>query len=259
LHEMGVIHMFLGVESASAERLSYLGRTHEPADNRSAIAICREHGITPSFNFMLFDPECSLDDVAETLDLAEQNLDLPWNVCRTEVYSGTALRDQLEAEGRLEGDYRSYGYRMRDARAEILFRILRVSMHERAMRIESLLNRLISLSFARQLHQRFFPGSTTDELARRVVEVSVETRRDTVRALREALDFVRSVRTDDGQAVQRFAVAQGLAINGADQQRRRQTEELWQHLNLRGAALMERRGVVPLRGSRGGWGVAAGS
>jgi len=259
LHEMGVIHMFLGVESASAERLSYLGRTHEPADNRSAIAICREQGITPSFNFMLFDPECSLNDVAETLDLAEQNLDLPWNVCRTEVYSGTALRDQLEAEGRLEGDYRSYGYRMRDARAEILFRILRVSMHERAMRIESLLNRLISLSFARQLHQRFFPGSTTDELARRVVEVSVETRRDTVRALREALDFVRSVRTDDGQAVQRFAVAQGLAINGADQQRRRQTEELWQHLNLRGAALMERRGVVPLRGSRGGWGVAAGS
>jgi hypothetical protein len=81
---------------------------------------------------------------------------LPWNVCRTEVYSGTALRDRLEAEGRLEGDYRSYGYRMRDSRAEVLFRIVRVSLHERALAIESLLNRLISLSFARQLDERYF-------------------------------------------------------------------------------------------------------
>jgi hypothetical protein len=89
--------------------------------------------------------------------------------------------------------------------------------------------------------------------------VSVETRRDTVRALREALDFVRSVQTDDEKAVRRFAVAQALEINGADRQRRRRTEELWQHLNLRGAALMERRGVFPQRGSRSGWGVAAGS
>ncbi len=38
LAEMGVIHLFLGVESASAERLGYLGRTHQPADNRSALA-----------------------------------------------------------------------------------------------------------------------------------------------------------------------------------------------------------------------------
>jgi anaerobic magnesium-protoporphyrin IX monomethyl ester cyclase len=259
LFEMGVIHMFLGVESASAERLSYLGRTHEPSDNRSAIAVCREHGITPSFNFMLFDPDCTLEDVAQTLDLAEQNLDLPWNVCRTEVYSGTALRDQLEAEGRLEGDYRSYGYRMRDVRAELLFRILRVSMHERALRIESLLNRLISLSFARQLHERFFPGSASDHLSRRVVDVSLEARRDTVEALREALAFVQTVRPDDETAVRRFAIAQALAVNAADRERRRRTEELWQQLNLRGSALMARRGVSPTARLRTGWGVAAGS
>src|SRR5262249_27530037 len=112
LREMGAIHMFLGVESATAARLDYLGRTHQPADNRTAIAVCRDHGIVPSFNFMLFDPDCSLDDIDATLDLAEEHLDLPWNVCRTEVYSGTALLARLAEEGRLEGDYRSYGYRM---------------------------------------------------------------------------------------------------------------------------------------------------
>jgi anaerobic magnesium-protoporphyrin IX monomethyl ester cyclase len=259
LKDMGTIHLFLGVESASAERLDYLGRTHGPADNQSAIAACREVGIVPSFNFMMFDPDCTLADITETLELAEQHLDLPWNVCRTEVYSGTALRNRLEAEGRLEGDYRSYGYRMRDERAEVLFRILRVSLHERALAIESLLNRLISLSFARQLHERFFPGSATEALSRRVTELSIEARRDTVATIRDALAFVRSgpIRTEI--AVRRFAVTQALAVNAADRERRRQAEELWQHLNLRGRMLMARRGVVAPSLARSGWSVAAGS
>jgi radical SAM superfamily enzyme YgiQ (UPF0313 family) len=259
LRDMGTIHLFLGVESASAARLDYLGRTHEPEHNRSAIATCRQHGIVPSFNFMLFDPDCTLEDMEETLLLAEEHLDLPWNVCRTEIYSGTAMRDQLEAAGRLEGDYRSYGYRMNDERAEVLFRILRISMHERALAIESLLNRLISLSFARQLHQHFFPGSATDALSRAVVELSVDARSDTVKALREAVAFVRSESLRAESVVRRFAISQALRINAADRERRRRCEELWQHLNLRGIALMSRRGVSLPSDVRIGWGVAAGS
>ncbi|HVR19935.1 MAG TPA: radical SAM protein, partial [Polyangiaceae bacterium] len=201
LREMGVIHLFLGVESASAERLAYLGRTHRPFHNTSAIAACRSESIMPSFNFMLFDPDSSIDDMEATLALAEENPDLPWNVCRTEIYSGTSLRERLETEGRLEGDYRSYGYRMLDARAEVLFRIIRVSLHERALEIESLLNRLISLSFARQLHERFFPGPETEKLARRIVDIGVEARLDTVRVLREALEFVRSEDLRDAERV----------------------------------------------------------
>lgn len=258
LAEMGVIHMFLGVESASAERLDYLGRTHAPADNVNALATCRAHGILPSFNFMLFDPDCTLADVAETLALADQHLDLPWNVCRTEVYSGTALRERLESEGRLTGDYRSFGYRMRDERAEVMFRILRVSLHEHALAIESLLNRLISLSFSRQLHEHFFPGPETRALARAVNELGIETRRDTLRVLRETLAFVSEANVRDDARVRSFALAQALSLNARDRERRRRCEELWQHLELRGRRAMARRGVAP--GPLGSsWMVASGS
>ena len=218
---------------------------------------------------MLFDPDSSIDDMEATLVLAEENPDLPWNVCRTEVYSGTSLRERLETEGRLEGDYRSYGYRMLDARAEVLFRIIRVSLHERALEIESLLNRLISLSFARQLHERFFPGPETEKLARRIVDIGVEARLDTVHVLREALEFVRSEDVRDAERVRRFAVAQAFRVNAADRERKRQTEELWQHLHLRGNLGMARRGIVrrapaepePLTVTNvtRGFGVAAGS
>ena len=259
LREMGTIHLFLGVESASAERLGYLGRTHQPTHNELAIAACRAADIVPSFNFMLFDPDSSLDDVEASLSLAERHLDLPWNVCRTEIYSGTALRDRLQEEGRLEGDYRSYGYRMKDARAEMLFRILRISLHDRALAIESLLNRLISLSFARQLHQHYFPGEQSDQLSQRVMGISVEARRDTILAIREAAAFVRDADVHDHASVRAFAVRQGLRIGAADAERRRATEELWQHLTLRGASLMARRGVFTPGDAYAGFGVAAGS
>ncbi len=259
LCEMGTIHMFLGVESASAERLDYLGRTHEPEHNRSAIAISRAHDITPSFNFMLFDPDCSLGDITATLDMASEHPDLPWNVCRTEIYSGTELRERLAREGRLEGDYRSYGYRMHDERAEVMFRIVRVALHERALAIESLLNRLISLSFARQLHEHFFPCAATSGIAGRVTELSVLARRDTVAVLRRILDYVASEDVRNAREVQRFAVDLALAVNARDHAWRRETEQLWDHLNHRGAMLMARRGVVLPRAAHTGFGVAAGS
>jgi hypothetical protein len=109
------------------------------------------------------------------------------------------------------------------------------------------------------LHERFFPGAATDELSQRVTDIGIDARRDTVRAIREALEFVRNGRIDDEIGVQRFAIAQALALNGTDRERRRPTEELWQHLHLRGRMLMRQRGVVPADHVRSGWGVAAGS
>lgn len=256
--DMGAIHMFLGVENASAKRLAYLGRTHLPMHNDSAIENCREAGITPSFNFMLFDPDCSLADVETTLDMADRNWDLPWNVCRTEIYSGTALRNKLAGEGRLQGDWRSWGYRMRDERAEVMFRILRVSLHERALAIDSLLNRLISLSFARQIHDTLFPSEATRALHVAVSELGVAIRKDTVLRLREALAFVRSAHFQDAPAVRRFAVEQGLAMGHRDMPLRKRVAALWDHYSARGGWLSERQGK-PARVSRAGFEVAAGS
>ncbi len=259
--EMGAIHMFLGVENASAKRLSYLGRTHLPLHNDSAIANCRTAGIVPSFNFMLFDPDCSLDDVDATLAMADEHPDLPWNVCRTEIYSGTALRERLAAEGRLEGNWRSWGYRMRDPRAEVMFRILRVAFHERALAIDSLLNRLISLSFARQLHSHFHASPATSEMDRAVTELGVLVRRDTVARLRELLALVRSAPVADKRAMQRYAVEQGLAIGRFDMPLRARTDALWNQYHANGrmqAHQRERERALP-RGERSAFAIASGS
>jgi anaerobic magnesium-protoporphyrin IX monomethyl ester cyclase len=237
--EMGAIHLFLGVESASRERLRYLGRTHSPENNRRAIDFCREYGITPSFNFMLFDPECTLGDVSTTLDFAAEHLDLAWNICRTEIYSGTRLHDRLLDQGRLEGDYKSYGYCMTDRTAETMFRILRVSFHKRAFATDSLMNRLISLSFARQVHQVFFPGSVTDALNEHVERLINDVHRDSVDELRRTVDFVSATSLEDTEAIRDFAVDQAIRLNERDLDWYSRYEQLWKQLSARGEALKD--------------------
>jgi oxygen-independent coproporphyrinogen-3 oxidase len=61
--ELGIVHLFLGIESASPERLAYLGRTHSPAQSERALELCRAHDIQPSFNLMLFDPDVTLEQI----------------------------------------------------------------------------------------------------------------------------------------------------------------------------------------------------
>jgi hypothetical protein len=232
--EMGALHLFLGVENACAERLSYLGRTHRPDDNWRAIALCDEHGIRPSFNLTLFDPDATLAEIATNIDFARRTVHLPWNVCRTEVYSGTALEASLAKEKRLLGDYRSYGYVMKDPRAELMLRILRVAMNERAFAFGSLHNRLISLSFAAQVHAHLLPGKETDALTKEIQRLVVDVHKDSVEVLRQTLGFARAVDLTDANSAHRYALDLGLELGQRDAAWQEQTLRLWAEMHARG-------------------------
>jgi len=236
---MGAIHVFLGVENAASGRLRYLGRTHTRADSERAIVNCRDAGMRASFNIMLFDPDCTLEEIRENIDFGEQFLDLTWNVCRTEIYPGTILLERLRAEGRLRGDWRAYGYLMRDPRAEMMFRVLRVCFDQRAFTGESLLNRLINLSFARHVHEALLPGPSAAAASGRVDALLQEVYRDTVDALREVAAFAAGAGFDDAQRSRDFAVETAMSINERDNLRSARADELAALLDARGARLRE--------------------
>jgi anaerobic magnesium-protoporphyrin IX monomethyl ester cyclase len=236
---LGATHLFLGIENPVQERLAYLGRRHRPEDNRRALDLCREGGLYTSFNLMMFDPDCSLAHVSETVDFGAQHPDIPWNVCRTEIYPGTALFQRLQGAGRLDGDFRSWGYRMLDERAELAFRILRSCLHERAFSSESLLNKLISLAFGMQAQQTLLPGTQTDTLARQVDELGRTVRQDTVDLLRRVIDFARRAAGADARSVTRFAVEEALSAGARDAPWHDQVDRLWDVLHARGRLLLQ--------------------
>jgi len=188
-----------------------------------------------------------LAHVEQNLDFMERHNDLPWNLCRTEIYPGTRLFATLSAAGRLRGDYRSWGYVMTCPEAELLFRIARVSLHERALATRSLQNRLISLAFAWQLHVELFPGKTTQAIAGEAVALGIETRLDTVGMLRRAMEWVRSNRRfATPRQVSEFAVEEGRQAGLRDFPRHQQAERLWDMLQARGIAFTEPSTQRPL-------------
>jgi hypothetical protein len=235
--ELGIIHFFLGIENHSAARLKYLGRSHGPAESERALCMLRDRSLGVSFNVMLFDPDCTLDDVAINLDFLRAHLDLPWNICRTELYSGTELLQRVAAEGRLTGDYRCYGYVMRDTRAELMFRILRVCFRQRAFDATSMLNHIISLTFAYQLHQKLFPGTESDKFARDIESLAVRVHLDTLETLQRILDFAAHSDLEDTDGPRQFAVDLGFEINNRDLGWRRECEHYNGLLDARGRAL----------------------
>jgi hypothetical protein len=245
--QLGIIHFFLGIENHAATRLKYLGRRHDPADSERALGLLRDYKMGVSFNVMLFDPDCTLDDVAANLDFMSDHRELPWNICRTELYSGTELLQRIAAEGRLTGDYRCYGYVMRDTRAELMFRILRVCFRQRAFDATSLLNHVISLAFSYQLHQKLFPGAESEKLAREIESLAVEVHTDTVEALRRILDFSAHADLEDTETPRRFAVELGFEINNRDLGWRRRCEHYNKMLDARGRALARGAPSAPPR------------
>lgn len=238
-HEMGAIHMFLGVENASAERLRYLGRTHTRADNEAAINRCLAQSIRSSFNIMMFDPDCTLKDIAQNIDFGEQFLNLTWNICRTEIYPGTPLLQRLRAENRLLGDWRAYGYEMKDRRAELMFRVLRIAFEQRSFSSESLINRLINLSFTRHVHEALLPGTATDATSLRVDKLITEVYRDTVDELRRILDFVSQPGAEDLHHCQHFAVETAMSINARDHDWNQELSRLDFLLDARGTRIRQ--------------------
>ena len=82
-------------------------------------------GLMFQYGFMLFDPSSTFNSVRENLDFLRtitRDGDLAATFCRMLPYDGTAVKDQLAAEGRLRGDVTNPDYDFLDDRLDGFFR-----------------------------------------------------------------------------------------------------------------------------------------
>lgn len=112
LKELGVFRIFLGVESDSERSLEALGRKSTREQNRQALRLAGEAGFHVSYNLLAFEPDTTLDEIRGHLSLIREFPAVPLGLCRTEVYGGTSLAWRLSEQGRLEGDYLGYDYKI---------------------------------------------------------------------------------------------------------------------------------------------------
>lgn len=216
LQDIGLVRVYIGIETNSGEGIVSLNRHISSEDNRRALTLFRAMDVYASFNVLIFDPEATLEGVETNLDFMEEFVDFPFNFCRTEVYAGTPLLDILKRDGRLEGDYLGWRYEMRDPRVELLFRIVATAFARRNFKLDGAHNLNMGLRLDHEIVRRFHPGAWDEDRHRSLQRLSTDIGLDSVARVREALAFVRAVDPYDARAIREFTVAYARDVARAD-------------------------------------------
>jgi len=129
LKEMGLLRVYVGIESGCQETLDLLGKGVTAQRNAVALAILDELGIVADFRSLMFHPWSTLEMVQADLSFLQHVLPrVPtlFSFYEVEVYPGTPLAARLEAEGRGGGDLWPILYTIADPRAELVRRLNRI-------------------------------------------------------------------------------------------------------------------------------------
>jgi hypothetical protein len=211
LREIGLLRVYLGIESGSTQGLRTLGRGVDLAQNRRALAYLLHTGVYACFNMLLFDPDSTMTSLYESLSLMREAAHVPMNFCRTEIYVGTPLMRRLEKEGRLIGDEFGWDYHIADARAEIAFRVFARVFYDRNFRADGLMNSNLGLGYHLHLLRHFYPHAVTPALRARAEATISRVNLDSVAWLDRIFDFAVSGNEDE----EAFAEELAAQVNAA--------------------------------------------
>jgi len=124
MRDAGLYLVYMGLESGSEEGLSVLNKGLSVEQNVRAVKILKDIGLMFQYGFMMFDPSTTFNSVRENIEFLRGitgDGSLAATFCRMLPYDGTAIKDQLEAEGRLRGDVISPDYDFLDPRLDGFF------------------------------------------------------------------------------------------------------------------------------------------
>ncbi|MBS2012724.1 MAG: cobalamin-dependent protein [Deltaproteobacteria bacterium] len=215
LEQIGLLRVYLGIESGSTRGLKVLGRGVDMADNRRALAFLQERDVYTCFNMLVFDPESSIAGLRESFQFLREIPSVPMNFCRTEIYVGTPLMTKLEREGRLIGDAFGWDYVIREPRAERAFRIFAKAFLDRNFRCDGLMNSTLGLGYHAHLLRQFYPRATTRALRELADTTTRAVNTDSVDRMLAILDFAASPASDDAAARADFTARATEAANAA--------------------------------------------
>lgn len=116
LKEMGLIRIFLGIESGSQCGLDSIGRRQTPVDTERAVSLCEEFDVSSQYTMIIFNPDATLESMLADLDFVERHPAHPLNYCRAELYAGTPLEQRMLESGRSLGTYMARTYQYADER-----------------------------------------------------------------------------------------------------------------------------------------------
>ena len=206
---LGLLRMFLGVESSTHQGCQTLGRGVRASEAERALGVIDAHGLYVCFNMLVFDPDAAIEGLLANMAFMEAHGEHPANFGRVELYAGTPLLERLLAEGRAQGDYLAWNYDQATHEMQRVFELSLQAFYERNFSGRALANRLQSTRFDVEVARHFHPDRFCSEWLARAKGLNRRLAHDSAQGIRQIVarvvggaglsgdeDFVRALAAD---------------------------------------------------------------
>jgi anaerobic magnesium-protoporphyrin IX monomethyl ester cyclase len=183
LRQMGLLRVFLGIESGSRAGLASIGRRQTVAQEHNALSLCEELGISTQYTIIMFHPEATLRSMREDLAFVAAHAGHPLSFCRAEIYTGTPLEQRMRAESRAFGNYLAREYTYTDPLTLHAWNAAWTLLSRRCFAQDHLLGQIVRLDHQAAVLQHFYDGRDVDRLVDDFAAFELEANRDTLTAV----------------------------------------------------------------------------
>ena len=189
LREMGLLRVFLGIESGSAAGLRSIGRHQQVVEEEHrALDICQDLGISTQYTIILFHPEATLSSMREDLAFVRRHPGHPMSYCRAEIYAGTPLEKRMVRAGRSYGNYLARAYHYSDGLTALAWEAGSGLLRERCFSQGNILGRIIRLDHQVAVLRHFYDGISIDDLSDDFAALESAVNLDTANLMADLFD-----------------------------------------------------------------------
>ncbi len=185
LLSMGLLRIFLGIESGSQCGLDSIGRKQTTTDTERAVSLCEKYNVSSQYTMIIFNPEATIESMLLDLAFVQKHPAHPLNYCRAEIYAGTPLERRMLAEGNAIGTYMARGYNYRDPRVARVWEVGRDLFAGRCWGQDELLGHAIRLDHQATVLRHFYDGPEVEAVVRDFYAWQIRLNLDTARLFRE--------------------------------------------------------------------------
>ncbi|MDF1563439.1 MAG: radical SAM protein [Deltaproteobacteria bacterium] len=206
LLEMGLLRIFLGIESSSQRGMDSIGRRQTPEEAEGAVALCEALELSSQYTMIIFHPDATIESMLSDLAFVERHPAHPLNYCRAELYAGTPLEARMIAEGRAQGSYLARTYRYADPRVARVWEKGKDLFAGRCWGKDDLLGQVIRLDHQAAVLRHFYGGRKARRTAGDFARFEIDLNLETAAYFRELVLLCGEAPSDDDPAL-----ARGLA------------------------------------------------
>lgn len=217
LRKMGLLRVFLGIESGTADGLASIGRHQSVSEQHRALDLCQELGISTQYTIIIFHPEATPETMLADLEFVRRHISQPFSFCRAEIYTGTPLEQRMRSAGRAHGDYLARTYEYTHPLVARIWEAGQTLLRDRCWAQNHLLGQVVRLDHLVTILAHFYDDPEVSDLVDDFTVLKLAINQDSV----ELFDaMIRACRELDGDRLD----ARLQELNG----RERSTHEVFQ-------------------------------